>query len=152
METDLNAPANTARPAGFNVMAGLRPVAAAMIPYTVVVVLATWQGYPGIVCVTPLAWSLGLWVGAQAALVSRRAGNTRPVAEAGVAGALCGLVMGVLFAVAGPRMGASPTQDEQLQALMLGLCLLTPLGILVTGGLAAASAARWQKRLAAAAR
>jgi len=32
-------------------------------PWLVVVLLATWSGYPGIVCITPLAWLMALWVG-----------------------------------------------------------------------------------------
>jgi hypothetical protein len=130
----------------------LRPVLAAMIPYALVVLLATSQGYPGIVCVTPLAWGLGLWVGSQAFVISHNAGRTRPLLEAGIAGALCGLVQGILFAVVGPRMGGNPTQEEQMQSVVTGLCLLVPLGMLVTGGLAVASAARWQRLLMGGAR
>jgi len=32
-------------------------------PWLVVVLLATWAGYPGVVCITPLAWLMALRVG-----------------------------------------------------------------------------------------
>ena len=32
-------------------------------PWLATVLLATWAGYPGVVCVTPLAWLIALRVG-----------------------------------------------------------------------------------------
>jgi hypothetical protein len=100
-------------------------------------VLATLGGYPGVVCVTPMAWLIGLWAGQRVAATSRSAGR-RPLVEAAVAGALVGLIEGVLFVAVGTQM---PAQDaEELGQMVSFSACLVVLGVPITAGLAVLTA------------
>ena len=87
-------------------------------PWLVVVLLATWGGYPGVVCVTPVAWLIALRVGLVCVGQSRSAQRGRRLLEAALAGALIGLLQGLLFWVVIPRMGPI-LPSEQAQAIGL---------------------------------
>ena len=108
-----------------------------LVWYTSMVVLATLGGYPGVVCVTPMAWLIGLWAGQRVAATSRSAGR-RPLVEAAVAGALVGLIEGALFVAVGTQM---PAQDagELGQMVSFSACLVV-LGVPITAGLAVLTA------------
>lgn len=58
---------------------------------------ATLSGYPGVVCVTPLGWLLGLNVGQRCVGMSSSQAERDRVIEAGLAGALLGILQGILF-------------------------------------------------------
>jgi hypothetical protein len=53
-------------------------------------------GFPGVLCITPLAWTLALPVGV---LVVRRSRGAQPLLEAGLAGGALGLAQALLFAL-----------------------------------------------------
>jgi len=69
------------------------------IGWLAMVLLVTWAGYPGVVCVTPMAWLLALRVGNLVAARSRSETSSRRLTEAALAGAVLGLLQGILFAV-----------------------------------------------------
>jgi hypothetical protein len=63
------------------------------------VLLVTWAGYPGVVCVTPLAWLIALRVGLLVMTKSSSPTVRRRFGEAAVAGGVLGLLLGLLMAV-----------------------------------------------------
>jgi hypothetical protein len=77
-----------------------------------IVLIVTFAGYPGVVCVTPAAWLVALRVGNQVAGGSRSVLPNRRLTEAALAGGLLGLLQGVLFMVIIPFMG--PVQTDEL--------------------------------------
>ena len=112
------------------ILAGVAPVAW----FVAMAVLATLGGYPGVVCVTPMAWLIGLAAGQRVVAVTSSPPPRRPLVEAGIAGALVGVVLGVVFAVGISRVELSGPEEVQ-QALGFGACIVV-LGIPVTAGLA----------------
>src|SRR5690349_24851657 len=63
------------------------------------VVLVSLAGYPGVVCVTPMAWLLALRVGVVCTARSRSGECGRRVLEADIAGGVLGFVYGLYFFV-----------------------------------------------------
>jgi hypothetical protein len=104
------------------------------VPWLAVVLLATWGGYPGVICVTPMAWLMALAVGRRSASQSTSDTRTKRLLEAALAGAIFGLLQGVLFIFIAPRMGPV-TASEQTSALGISLGMLC-VGIPVAAGLA----------------
>jgi membrane associated rhomboid family serine protease len=93
-------------------------------PWLAIVLLATWGGYPGAVCVTPLAWLIALRVGLVSVERSRSASRSQRLTEAALGGALFGLLQGVLFWVVLPRMGPIlPSEQAQASGLVLAIVL-----------------------------
>ena len=84
-----------------------------LLYWTGAVVTVTLFGYPGVVCVTPLAWLLALPVGLRVAHESDSAPGTVQ-AEGLVAGGLLGVWQAILF---GATMAFSPFVDSTLEAL-----------------------------------
>ncbi len=54
------------------------------------------SGFPGVLCVTPLAWTLAVPAGA---IAVRRSRGLQPLLEAGLAGGALGLAQALLFAL-----------------------------------------------------
>ena len=79
--------------------------------WLVMVLLVTFAGYPGVVCVTPMAWLIALRVGNLCAAHSRSMLPKHRLTEAGLAGGLLGLLQGALFGVIVPFMG--PVADNE---------------------------------------
>jgi hypothetical protein len=104
------------------------------IPWLAVVLLISWAGYPGVICVTPMAWLMALAVGQRCASQSTSETRTKRLLEAALAGAIFGLLQGVLFIFVAPRMGPV-TASEQTSALGISLGMLC-VGIPVAAGLA----------------
>ena len=103
------------------------------VPWLVMVLLVTWSGYPGVVCVTPMAWLLALRVGNICVARSRSKESSRRLLEAALAGGFLGFLQGVLFTVIIPLMG--PIQaNEWMKTIVLVLILLI-FGILAGAGL-----------------
>ena len=102
--------------------------------WLIMVLLATWGGYPGGVCVTPLAWLIALRVGLD---VSSRSASEQPASrqlEAALAGAWLGLLQGFLYWIISLRMG--PIQpDEQTSAAVI-ILLMIVVGMVAGAGLA----------------
>jgi hypothetical protein len=93
------------------------------IPWLASVVLVTLAGYPGVVCVTPMAWLIALRVGNVCTARSRSETSTNRLIEAALAGGIIGFLQGVLFIVIVPLIG--PIQaDEQANTVILSLLML----------------------------
>ena len=102
--------------------------------WLVIVLLVTVAGYPGVVCVTPMAWLIALRVGNLVALRSLSELSSRRLTEAALAGGLLGLLQGILFGIISPFMG--PIQaDEWTRTIILIIGMLI-VGTLIGAGLA----------------
>jgi hypothetical protein len=113
-------------------------------PWLASVLLVTWAGYPGVVCVTPVAWLMALRVGLVCVTRSSSLRPARRVQEAALGGAFFGFLQGLLFLVIVPLMGdIKPT--EWTGAFMLIAFMLLG-GILAGAGLAAFTASQFERR------
>jgi hypothetical protein len=92
------------------------------VPWLASVLLVTWAGYPGVVCVTPMAWLIALRVGL---VCVNRSASPQPgqrLSEAALAGALLGLLQGTLFWIIVPLMGPIKPA-ERANAIGLGIVI-----------------------------
>ncbi len=112
------------------ILSGVAPVACVVG----MAVLAELGGYPGVVCITQMAWLIGLASGQRVATVTRSEPPRRPLVEAAIAGALVGIIEGVLFVVVSTQFELRDA-EEMAQALGLAACVVVG-GVAVTGGLA----------------
>ncbi len=103
------------------------------IPWLAIVLLATWTGYPGVVCITPMAWLIALRVGVICVRRSKSEPSAWRLLEAVLAGGLLGLLQGILFTVIIPFVGPIET-NEQTNMLVLTLILLIA-GVFAGAGL-----------------
>jgi hypothetical protein len=87
------------------------------------VLLVTWSGYPGVVCVTSMAWLIALRVGNICVARSTSIQSSRRLLEAALAGGLFGFLQGLLFWVMVPLMGPIKP-SEQGRAIVLSLFIL----------------------------
>ena len=102
--------------------------------WLVAVLLVTVAGYPGVVCVTPMAWLIALRIGNLVALRSLSDLSSQRLTEAALAGGLLGLLQGILFGAITPFMG--PIQaDEWTRTIILIFGMLI-VGTLIGAGLA----------------
>jgi hypothetical protein len=113
-------------------------------PWFAAVILVTWAGYPGVVCVTPLAWLLALRVGIECAMYSTSDSPSRRILEAALAGGWFGFLQGMLFLVIVPRMGEIKA-SEQSSATLISI-IMVGMGMLVGAGLSAFTAQRIERR------
>lgn len=90
------------------------------VPWLAMVLLVTWAGYPGVVCVTPMAWLLALRVGNVSVARSRSINSSSRKIEATLAGGILGLLQGLLFAVIITQL--EPINPDE-QARSIGLTL-----------------------------
>jgi hypothetical protein len=115
-----------------------------LLYWTGTVIAVTLFGYPGVVCMTPMAWLLALPVGFR---LARESSSPPPIlrSESLVTGGVLGLWQGLLLAVAMVLAPAVSNYGEDLPASWLaalaGVLVSTP----VTAGLAAL-AAWWARR------
>jgi len=117
-------------------------------PWLAAVLLVTWAGYPGVVCVTPMAWLLALRVGLVCAMLSHSPKSNQRVQEAALAGALFGLLQGVLYFLVSLRMGPiAPSEQASATGITLSL---TCGGIFAAAGLSAFNAWLFLRRREAA--
>ena len=98
------------------------------------VLIVTWAGSPGVVCATPVAWGIAARVGLVCIGRSRSAQKGARLAEAAMAGALLGLLQGLLFWDIVPGMGPI-LPSEQAEAIGLVLVMIL-LGMVVGAALA----------------
>jgi hypothetical protein len=110
-----------------------------LLYWTGVVIAVTIFGYPGVVCMTPVAWLLALPIGTRVGRDSESRGFW-PVLEGALGGGALGLWQGLLFAAA---MAASPylpnggvAMDDLPSPLFVAL-MISCIGSPVTAGLAA---------------
>lgn len=128
----------------FDLRTVLKTLLVCFVPWLSVVLLIAWRGQPGVICMTPLAWLMALWVGVRCAANSSSITAKHRLTEAAVAGALFGLLQGVLFTLVVSRM---TTADENAQATRFVIVIIV-LGTLVGGGLAALNAWLFERRRA----
>lgn len=103
------------------------------ILWLAMVVLVSLAGYPGVVCITPMAWLIALRVGGLCALRSRSEKSSQRLLEAALAGGILGLLEGILFLVVIPFSG--PIQpDERTQTIILS-AIMVIVGIFAGAGL-----------------
>jgi hypothetical protein len=112
--------------------------------WLVAVLLVTWAGYPGVACITPLAWLLALRVGVICARRSRSTQYSQRLQEAALAGAWLGLLQGLLFWVIVPRMG--PIQPSEQTSAVLLIAMMIIIGMLAGAGLSAFNAWLFEQR------
>ncbi len=93
------------------------------VPWLASVLLVTWAGYPGVVCVTPVAWLIALRVGLVCVRRSSSAEPGQRLREAALAGAVFGLLQGFLFWVIVPLMGPIKP-SERANAIGLALAIV----------------------------
>lgn len=93
------------------------------ILWLAMVILVSFAGYPGVVCVTPMAWLIALRVGNLCVARSRSEKSSQRLLEAVLAGGFLGLLQGILFLVVIPFSG--PIQaDERIQTIILSLIMV----------------------------
>lgn len=103
------------------------------VPWLAVVLLVTWAGYPGVVCVTPMAWLIALRIGNICAARSRSNISSRRLTEAALAGAILGLLQGLLFAVIVTQLEPISAED-QTRTIVLTLIMIA-VGVFAGAGL-----------------
>ena len=97
------------------------------------VILVSLAGYPGVVCVTPMAWLIALRVGNLCVVRSQSETSSQKLLEATLAGGILGLLQGILFIAVIPFAG--PIQaDERTQTIVLSLLMII-VGIFAGAGL-----------------
>jgi hypothetical protein len=106
--------------------------------WLILVLVYAWAGNPGVVCITPLAWLLALAVGLRVAERSSSPAPAQRIREAAQAGALLGLLQGLLFLVMVQRLGEI-APDEMMATILISAGMVC-LGILVSAALAACNA------------
>jgi len=107
--------------------------------WLILVLLMIWLGYPGVLCVTPAAWLLSLVIGIRCVTNSSSAEKLQRLLEAVLAGALYGLLVGMLFIVGGLILFPFEADQEGAQ-LWLSTGMLSASLLLST---AASYAAGW---------
>ena len=133
---------------GLDFGAILKSLLPPLIEWTTVVIFITFVAHqPGVICVTPVAWGMACWTGMKCVRVSRSAAKSSLLVEAAIAGALLGLLQGVLFAVIAPRMG-DIRPDEQQKYFVLTIVMIVA-GALVSAGLSVIVGAAQANRRAA---
>ena len=103
------------------------------VPWLAIVVLVTWAGYPGVVCVTPMAWLIALQVGNLTVARSRSETSSRRLTEAALAGAVLGLLQGLLFAAIISLLEPI-NADDRTRTIVLTLIMIV-IGIFAGAGL-----------------
>jgi hypothetical protein len=123
--------------------AGLAPA----IAWVAMTISAFGAGQPGVVCLTPLAWSLAIYSGT---FYGRRIGAGRPAFPGGLlAGALLGLAQGALFAFGNARMMAVETSAEGVARGNQIAFMVVLAGIVICALLSGLLAHTTQRRLGA---
>jgi len=98
------------------------------------VLLLTFAGYPGVVCVTPMAWLIALRVGNLCIARSKSVLPRHRLTEAALAGGFLGLLQGILFGVIVPFMG--PIADNEWTKATGLIAIMVIAGIWIGAGLA----------------
>ena len=104
------------------------------VPWLAMVLLVTWAGFPGVVCVTPMAWLIALRVGNLCVARSRSDSSSQRLTEASLAGAVLGLLQGLLFAAI-ISMLQPINADDRTKTIILTVIMIA-VGILAGAGLA----------------
>ena len=96
------------------------------LAWAAVSLAVTFQGQPGVMCMTPMAWLLGIFGGVYYSSRENLA-RPRPAAPGGLlVGAIIGLSMAILFAIGSARMMAGETRPDEI---MRGNTMMLAIGI-----------------------
>ncbi len=114
------------------------------MPWLAIVLFITWSGYPGVVCITPMAWLLAISLGSVHSGHSKSQKSSTRMLEAALAGGILGLLQGVLFIVITPVMGPIKPEEE-VNTMILNL-IMVGVGALVTAILSLFSAMSMERR------
>lgn len=99
---------------------------------------------PGVVCATPMAWLMALWVGMRCAAYSRSTQKSARLTEAALAGGLFGLLQGILFLAIMPLMGSIKMEERQ-KAILWGVIMIV-FGAVLSAVLSVAIAATAERK------
>lgn len=130
-----------------NATAFVRSLLMWFMPWTVLVLYITYQGQPGILFLTPVAWGLAVPVGLNYVAFSRGNYGKNAFVAGTILGATFGFLLGMLCLVLGSYTihddGTGQISGTQIWLILLGI------GVVVSAlfsGLTAARAARVQRR------
>jgi hypothetical protein len=98
------------------------------VPWLAMVILVTWAGYPGVICVTPMSWLIALRVGNICVARSMSEQPSRRLLEAALAGGFLGFLQGVLFIVDIQFLG--PIQADEWTRTIILMSILLVVGII----------------------
>ena len=104
------------------------------ILWVTMVLLVSLAGYPGVVCVTPMAWLLALRVGNLCIAHSKSGQSSQRLMEAALAGGFLGFLQGMLFLVIVPFMG--PYQPDEITKTVILTLIMILVGLVAGAGLA----------------
>ena len=118
------------------------------VSWAIAVLVVTFGGrQPGVVCATPVAWLMALWVGLRSVAYSRSAQKSARLTEAALAGGIFGLLQGVLFVVIMPLMGSIQAEERQ-KAVVMSVVMIV-LGAIVSAVLSVAIGASQERKRSA---
>jgi hypothetical protein len=138
-----NNPPGTARK--FDAVSVLKAIWLPFLSWTVAVLVVSFGGkQPGVVCATPIAWFMALWVGLRSAAYTRSPTRGARLMEAALAGGIFGLLQGVLFTAIVPFMGEIKTNEQQ-KAVVLAVVIIV-LGAVISAVFSVAIAASQERR------
>ena len=113
-------------------------------PWLAAALVVTLAGYPGVICVTPMAWLLALRAGQVCISRSKSRLRRRRFQEAALSGAVLGLVEGLAFLAMFFEVGAIQPQ-EWMGALALAAAIFLA-GLPAGAGLALLTAYASERR------
>ena len=132
-----------------NVPAFIRALSMWVILWGGTVSLATYQGQPGIICLTPMAWLLAIPAGLNYVAFSEGKPGRNPFLAGALLGGMLGLLLGLLcWGIGAYTMPDDPAGSGTLTIQQLSLILIgvgTVIDALL-GGLMAHRAAAQQRR------
>ena len=114
-------------------------------PWLAMVGLVSWAGYPGVICVTPMAWLIALRVGNLCVAHSTSQNSSQRLWEAALAGGLLGLLQGILFLVFVLVLG--PIEAREWTGAILIVLIQLALGVVAGAGFSFLTAYLTEQRL-----
>ncbi len=108
------------------------------VPWLVLVLVFTWRGQPGIMCLTPAAWLLAAVLGRAVASYTPSEQRGRRLGAAALAGGLLGLLQGLLFGGVGLL---APMRPSELPGWLAVIAFVVVGGVVAGAGLALLTAA-----------
>lgn len=132
-----------------NLSAFIRSLAMWLVSWVAVAAFVSYQGQPGVICMTPMAWLLAIPAGLNYVAFAKGRPGKSPFLAGFLLGALLGLALGlVFFAIAARTMPDDPPSAGTLTTFQLSL-IITGAGAVISallGGFMAWRAASLQRR------